>query len=218
MNNLILLNHPQGSEEWLKARLGVITASNAHALLLSKTSKTPKYKEARSTYMLQLINEVCTKQHEELNGKALEWGKVNEDAAIAAYEFASGNEVQKISLAYKDESRRAGASTDFVIKGKNHGGENKCPMNGIYHLDFILNGEIKDEYMTQIQFGLWVTSWDAWDFTSYNPRMPKKLVHYVTIERNKELMDYFDQEVPKFIEEMDKKLEQLEIPFGSQWP
>lgn len=217
MSSLIILNEQQGSDAWLKARLGVITASNAHALLLSKNSKTPKYKEARETYMLQLINEICTGQHEEINAKALEWGKLNEDAAIAAYELISGKEVEKISLVYKDESRRAGASADFRLPGQNHGGECKCPINGINHLNFILNSEIKDEYMTQMQFGMFCTGWDFWDFTSYNPRMPKKMLHYVTIERDLELMSYFDYEVPKFIYEMDQKLAQLGFKFGDQW-
>lgn len=217
MSNLILCNHEQASQEWLNARLGVVTASNAHALLLSKNSKTPKYKEARATYMLQLINEVCTRQHEEINGKALEWGKLNEDAAIAAYEFESGNSVEKISLAYKDATMRAGASADFRILGKNHGGENKCPMNGENHLNFIFNGIIKDEYISQCQFGLWVTGWDAWDFTSYNPRMPKKMVHYKTLLRDQEYMSYFNEEVPRFLYEMDAKLKELGFQFGDQW-
>jgi hypothetical protein len=217
MSALIICQEPQGSEAWLKARLGVITASQAHALLPNKRTKSFSYKEARQTYMNQLIAEVCTGYSEELNGKALEWGKLNEDAAIAAYEFATGNEVEKIGLVYKDETKRCGASADFKIRGKNHGGENKCPMNPQYHVDFLLNNEIKDEYITQIQFGLWVTDWDLWDFTSYHPRMKLKMVHHVTLERDKELMAYFDEEIPKFTKEMDEKLEKIGIPFGSQW-
>lgn len=217
MSALLICQADQGSEEWLKARLGVITASQAHALLLNKRTKTPTYKEARQTYMNQLIGEVCTGYSEELNARALEWGKANEEAAIAAYEFSTGNDVEKIGLVYKDETKRCGASADFKIKGKNHGGENKCPITPQVHIDFLLNGEIKDEYITQIQFGLWVTGWDLWDFTSYHPRMKLKMVHHVTVERDLELMKYFDEEIPKFIEEMDKKLELIGIKFGSQW-
>ena len=214
---MIVLKHEQGTSEWLNSRLGVITASRVHALLLNKRTKTPTYKEARETYMLELINEVCTKQQEEINGKALEWGTLNEDSAIAAYEFESGNDVEKISLVYKDENRRAGASADFRLLGKDYGGECKCPMNGVNHLNFILNGVIKDEYTTQMQFGMYCTGWDKWDFVSYNPRMPKKLIHYVTIERDVELMKYFDDEIPKFCHEMDLKLLQLGFKFGEQW-
>lgn len=218
MSALIICQHDQGSLEWLNARLGVITASQAHALLLNQRTKTPTYKEARSTYMNQLIGEVCTGYSEELNAKALQWGKDNEDAAVAAYEFATGNAVEKIGLVYKDETKRAGASADFKIIGKNHGGENKCPITPKVHIDFLLDNEIKDEYISQVQFSLWVTGWDLWDFTSYHPRMKLKMVHHVTIERNKEMMEYFDNEIPKFVKEMDEKLKLIGIEYGSQWP
>jgi hypothetical protein len=217
MSALIISQHPQGSEEWLKARLGVITASQVHDLLPDARSKAFKYKEARQSYMYQLIGEVCTGYSEELNARALQWGKDNEDAAIAAYEFATGQEVEKIGLVYKDSSKRCGASADFKIKGKNHGGENKCPITPKVHIDFVLGGNIKPEYVSQVQFGLWVTGWDKWDFTSYHTRMKSKMVHFVTIERDPVMMEYFDNEIPKFIEEMDKELAKIGIPWGAQW-
>lgn len=217
MSALLISEYPQGTEEWLRARLGVITASRAHDLLPNARTKTFQYKEARKSYMYELIGEVCTGYSEELNARALQWGKDNEDAAIAAYEFATGHEVEKIGLVYKDESKRCGASADFKIKGKNHGGENKCPITPKVHIDFVLGGEIKPEYISQVQFGLWVTGWDAWDFTSYHPRMRSKMVHFVTIERDAEMMKYFDEEIPRFIKEMDAELKKIGIPFGSQW-
>jgi predicted phage-related endonuclease len=217
MSALIISPHAQGSEEWLKARLGVITASQAHDLMLDSRSKTPKYKEARRSYMNQLIGEVCTGYSEEINAKALEWGKTNEDAAVLAFEFASGKQVEKIGLVYKDESKRAGASADFKIVDENCGGENKCPITPKVHIDFLLCGEIKPEYITQVQFGLWVTGWDLWFFTSYHPRMKSKMVHYHEIKRDPALMEYFDNEVPKFIKEMDQELKRIGIEWGAQW-
>lgn len=215
--SLIISSHEQGSEAWHKDRLGVITASKAHALLLNKRTKTPTYKEARSTYMNELIAEVCTGHFEQLDTFALKWGRDNEEAAISAFEFSTGKEIEKIGLIYKDNSRRAGASADFRLKGENAGGENKCPINPKYHIDFLLDDEIKDEYITQIQFGLWITGWDAWYFTSYQPMMKKKNIHYKVIERDNELMSYFDFEVPKFCHEMDQKLKSLGFAFGDQW-
>jgi hypothetical protein len=217
MSRLLISQHEQGSPEWLASRLGVITASEVHALLLDSRSKTPKYKEARKSYMNQLIGEVCTGYSEELNAKALQWGKDNEEAAIAAYEFHSGNVVEKIGLVYKDETLRVGASADFKIVGKNHGGENKCPITPKVHIEFLLDGKIKQEYISQVQFGLWVTGWEAWDFTSYHPRMKKNMVAFVTIERDPVMMEYFDNEIPKFIFEMDKLLSSIGVEFGDQW-
>ena len=217
MSALLYSPHAQGSEEWLKDRLGVITASEVHALLPDSRSKIFKYKDARRAYMNQLIGEVCTGYSEEINAKALEWGKVNEDAAVAAYEFTTGNQVEKIGLVYKDATKRAGASADFKIIGKLIGGENKCPITPKVHIDFILNGLVKPEYVSQVQFGLWITGWDEWHFTSYHPRMKARMLHYREFKRDPELMDYFDSEIPKFCEEMDKELAKIGIPFGAQW-
>jgi predicted phage-related endonuclease len=215
--NALICPEPQGSDAWLNARLGVITASEAHALMLDSRSKTPKYKEARRSYMNQLIGEVCTGYSEEINARALAWGHENEEAAIAALEFASGKSLEKIGLVYKDESRRAGASADAKVVNEPIGVENKCPITPKVHIDFILCGEIKDQYLTQVQFGMWVTGFDLWLFTSYHPRMKKKMVHYHEIKRDPAMMEYFDNEVPRFIEEMDKELAKIGIVFGAQW-
>ena len=140
---MIALNITQGDQEWLNARLGVITASEVYDILPDK--RTAGHKAARKTYMNKLIGEVCTGYSEELNARALEWGRTNEEAAISAYEFASGNKVEKFAFAYKDESKRAGASPDFKIVGKNAGGENKCPITPKVHIDFLLDSIIKNE-------------------------------------------------------------------------
>lgn len=217
MKDLIICQHDQGSDEWLKSRLGVITASEVHALLPDARSKTFKYKEARSTYMHKLIGEVCTGYCEEINAKALQWGKDNEEAAIAAYEFESGLETEKIGLVYKDSSKRAGASADFKIKDEDHGGEVKCPITPLVYINFLLDEEVKDQYVSQYQFGMWVTGWKYWDFANYHPRMKKKMLHRITVERDLKLMEYFENEIPKFIQEMDDKLKKIGIEYGAQW-
>jgi hypothetical protein len=214
---LIICQHEQGSSEWLNARLGVITASQIHDLLPNARTKMFQYKEARQTYMYQLIGEVCTGYSEELNARALQWGKDNEDAAIAAYEFATGQEVEKTGLIYRDSTKRAACTPDAKIIGRKKYTENKCPITPKVHIDFVLGGNIKPEYISQCQFGMWVTGAEEWDFTSYHPRMKSKMVHFVTIERDPVMMEYFDNEIPKFIEEMDKELAKIGIPWGAQW-
>lgn len=214
---MIISNHPQGSEGWHKDRLGVITASRAHALLPCARSKSFKYKEARATYMNELIAEVCTGHFDTLDTYALQWGRDNEESAISAFEFSIGKEVEKIGLVYKDESRREAASADFLIKGEKCGGENKCPINPKYHIDFLLDDEIKPEYIAQIQWSMRIFNWDLWFMNSYQPKMKKKNQHHKVIERDKEMISYFDEEVPRFIKEMDEKLARLGFKFGDQW-
>jgi hypothetical protein len=209
-----ILTVNQGTEEWFRMRLGVLTASKAYDILPSK--RGGGFKEARTTYMNQLIAEVCTGHYEEINAKPLEWGKVNEVAARAAYQFESGIEVKEGGFMYA-YNKRAGCSPDFIAKTMNKGGEIKCPWNPANHIKFLIEDEIKDEWIAQMQFQLWVSGFDAWDFASFDPRMKTKMIQIKEILRDPKMMALFDEIVPAFIVEMDEKLEKIGIPFGSQW-
>jgi exodeoxyribonuclease (lambda-induced) len=205
----------QSSDAWLKMRLGVITASCAHDLLPSKTGKGA-FKQARQTYMNQLIAEVCTGRGEEINAKALSWGKENEIAARAAYSFESGEKIQDGGFIYGMD-KRVGASPDGIVVGKNKGLELKCPYSSDNHIKFLIEDEIKDEYITQVQWSMWVAGFDEWDFASFDPRMKKNMIKIVTFKRDEEMMKMFSEIVPQFIKEMDAHLEKLGMSFGSQW-
>lgn len=229
-----LLTVDQGTDAWFKMRLGVITASCAHDLIPTITVKDAVYskrdpskilhpavnkrefKKARQTYMNQLIAEVCTGRHEEINARPLEWGKTNEIAARAAYEFESSTPVKEGGFIYT-QNRRAGCSPDFIAVNTLKGGEIKCPWNPVNHINFLLDDEIKDEWITQMQFQLWVSGFTEWDFASFDPRMKTSIIKIKRIERDPKMMSLFDEIVPEFITEMDEKLARIGIPFGSQW-
>lgn len=204
----------QNSDAWLKMRLGVITASCAHDLLPAK--RGGGFKQARQTYMNQLIAEVCTGKGEELNAKQLEWGRSNEIAAKAAYSFEANEIVLDGGFIYGLD-KRVGCSPDGLIKGKNKGLELKSPYSSKTHIDFLVNGAIKEEYLTQVQWSMWVAGLDEWAFASFDPRMKTKMIHIEVIERDPEMMKLFNEIVPRFVEEMDEALARIGIPFGSQW-
>ena len=212
--NAQFLNIEQSSDEWLKMRLGVITASCAHDLLPSKRGGA--FKQARQTYMNQLISEICTGRGEELNAKALEWGKTNEIAAKAAYSFEANEIVLDGGFIYGMD-KRVGCSPDGLIKGKNKGLELKSPFSSRTHIDFLVSGIIKDEYLTQVQWSMWVSGFDEWAFASFDPRMKTKMIHYQVIERDPATMSLFEEIVPQFIQEMDKHLENIGVKFGEQF-
>lgn len=204
----------QSSCAWLKMRLGVITASCAHDLLPAKRGGA--FKQARQTYMNQLIAEVCTGNGEELSAKQLDWGKSNEIASRAAYSFEANEIVLDGGFIYGID-KRVGASPDGIIKGKNKGLELKSPYSSRTHIDFLVSGIIKDEYLTQVQWSMWVSGFDEWAFASFDPRMKTKMIHYQVIKRDPETMKLFEEIVPQFIKEMDEKLEKIGVVFGSQW-
>jgi putative phage-type endonuclease len=202
----------QGSPEWLRAKLGVISASNISKVLAKKGSDT------RNGYMMELVGQIATKEMDEFNGKALEWGKVNETAARAAYEFETGNSVTEVGFIYS-ENKRCGASPDGIIENLNKGLEIKNPFTARVHTDFLANDKIKPEYVLQCQFSMWVTGLEQWDFCSFHAKFkaPGTMLKIVTLERDPETMARFDDEVNGFIYEMDKVLAKLGLTFGEQW-
>lgn len=200
----------QGSPEWHRLRAGCVTASKADCLLAKKgTAK-------RDGYMAELVGQVCTGLiPDEINAKALSWGKDHEEAARDAYSAATFEIVQEVPFIYKDASMRFGCSPDGLCS--TYGLELKSPWASRTFIEFACADKIKPEYVKQCQFSLWISDLDRWDFASFDPRMKSKKLHYVTLERDEKMMQQFDEAGAEFIEDMDHMLKVMGIQFGSQW-
>ena len=88
------------------------------------------------------------------------------------------------------------------------------------HIATLLDGKIKPEYVTQCQYSMWVTGLDRWEFCSYDHRMRGAASNRLVVipqYRDAETMARFDEEIPKFISEMDEALERLGFKFFDQW-
>jgi hypothetical protein len=208
----------QGTDEWRKHRRGVITASRAHEIIKTGRGKSG-YSESRATYMLELIAQVCTGQvPEQSSFKQAEWGHENEPLAREAYGAVELVSVNQCGLIYRDTSLRCAISPDGIMEDR--GLEIKNPYTTQVHLQTLMNGEIKPEYITQCQFSMWLTGLDRWDFCSYDHRMRGKASNRLCVipqRRDDETMRKFDIEIPKFITEMDEALDRLGFKFGQQW-
>lgn len=208
----------QGTDEWRRHRIGVVTASRAHEIIKPGRGKGG-YSESRATYMLELIAQVCTGQvPEQSSFKQAEWGHENEPLAREAYEAMEFVSVNQCGLIYRDNSLRCAISPDGIMEDR--GLEIKNPYTTQVHLQTLMNGEIKPEYVTQCQFSMWLTGLDRWDFCSYDRRMRGKASNRLCVipqRRDDETMRKFDIEIPKFIAEMDDALDRLGFKFGQQW-
>ena len=208
----------QGTDEWRRHRGGVITASRAHEIIKPGRGKG-SYSESRATYMLELIAQVCTGQAPEQSSfKQAEWGHENEPLAREAYEAMEFVSVNQCGLIYRDDTLRCAISPDGIMEDR--GLEIKNPYTTQVHLQTLMNGEIKPEYITQCQFSMWLTGLERWDFCSYDHRMRGKASNRLCVipqRRDEETMRKFDIEIPKFIAEMDDALDRLGFKFGQQW-
>jgi len=204
----------QGSAQWHKARLGVITASQAHNII--KKGRGGKVSAQRETYMLELIAEVLTGKSKSVSGAALDWGNNNEEASRHAFNEQYGDFTEEIPFIYSD-NMRCGYSPDGLL-GTNSAIEIKCPYNTENHLRTVLSQEVKPEYITQMQYGLWITERESCHFVTHDPRILSKYKTYsIEFLRDEELMKRFNDEIPKFIDEMDGALKEFGVEFGSQW-
>lgn len=206
----IFVIEDQGTVAWQHLKLGIPSASNISRALAKKGTET------RNTYLMELVGQIATKQFDEIFGKALEYGVANEASARAAYEFETGNRIEQIGFIYTHD-KRLGVSPDGIMPGLNKGLELKCPITAKVHADFLCNDKIKSEYFLQVQFQLYVSQYESWDFASYNPSFKKNMLKIKTFEPDRETFERFDNELPLFLKDLDEALAKIGLVYGDQW-
>jgi len=199
----------QGSYEWHKMRLGVITASKAHILTMKPSSET--YRK----YMAELCAEIATgAPMEEISSKAIAWGREHESSAIATWEMINGQPLSRVPLIYGETMREA-CSPDAV--NGSLGWETKCPLITTHHVMTLVDGTIKKEYRWQCQYSIRVSGFEGWVFNSFDPRMKKNQLASILVEPVEADQKTLADAVPQFVHEMDKMLKSIGHEFGDQW-
>lgn len=201
-----IIDHPQGSAEWLASRAGVPTASCFAAIMA--TGRSGAESADRRNYRSRLVVERLTgKSVPSFQSAAMKQGTEREPFARMAYEAHTGNIVQEVGLCLHD-TLTAGASPDGLID-VDGGLEIKCPELSA-HLAYLQIKAEPAEYTWQIQGGMWVTGRAWWDFASWNPDFPERLQLIVRrIKRDEEAIKKLAAEVEKFLAEVDAEVERV---------
>ena len=196
----------QGSEEWLQARCGIITASRiADIIAKTKTGEST----SRANYRAQLVAERMTgKVQESFCNTAMQWGNEQEPYARIAYEIDKGVMVDEVGLVMHPRIERAGASPDG-FSGKFGLVEIKCP-NTATHIGYLLDGKPPARYVPQMAWQIICTGRSWCDFVSYDPRMPEPeqyfCVRYIPDDK---YLAMLETEVKKFDAEVEAVINQL---------
>jgi len=198
---MIILDHEQGSPEWLAARLGKPSAS-MFAKLITQTGKPSSSADG---YINQLIAERITGQSEPFYvNDHMARGTELEPEAREAYEFISGNEVIETGFIL-DTSFEFGCSPDGLILDQG-GLEIKCPAPQTM-VSYLRDNQVGvKKYWQQMQGCLWITQRDWWDFFAYHPEMPHVLVR---VERDEEYIAKLAEEVTKAVDVILNQVEKL---------
>lgn len=201
---MIFDNSPQGSDDWLLARCGVITASNFNCII-TPTGKATTGAKA-DTYMRQLLAEW-------LLGKPVDtfeptqWmqrGNELEPQARDLYQLIKDVEVHEAGLCYLDDKKLVGASLDGLI-GDKGSIEIKCPKASTM-IAYMLDGLLPATYKPQVQGQLWVSQREYSDFFAYHPDMEPYIVR---VNRDEKYIKSLSELTDSFIDEMLEKREQL---------
>ena len=192
-----ILTMAQHSEEWFKARAGLITASGADALL------TPLFKvkdgKAVDTYLAHALAEKWTGgplPEDKINALPMEFGSILESEARPAYTFITGQEVREVGL-ITDDAGICGASPDGLI-GDDCGIEIKCP-NASTHVKYLLAGKVPDDYIVQVHFSLFVSGFSRWIFMSYRRKFPPLIL---TVVKDDKILGQIEEAVENFAHKM----------------
>jgi hypothetical protein len=169
----------QGTEEWLAARRGMVTASVVGQLLTA--TGRPASNDTSRRLTLALVAERLTGETEPvyMNDDMLR-GHLEEPIARDMYaeHFSGGEIVSEVGFMVRDDwGFSLGYSPDGLV-GDNGLIEVKAP-RAKGHIATILSGVVPDRHMPQIQAGLLVSGRDWCDFISYYGGLPPfvKRVH-----------------------------------------
>lgn len=201
----------QGTQEWLQARCGKVTASRV-ADIMAKTKSG--YSASRGNYMAELVCERLTGvPTDTFKSAAMEWGTAQEPHARAAYEAVGGVLVEEVGFVPHPSIPDAGASPDGLV-GAVGLIEIKCPYTAT-HIETLLSGKVPDRYNTQMQWQMACTGRTWCDYVSYDPRMPENMRLFLArVFRDQSAILAMETEVLTFIHELTDKVAALKLHYG----
>lgn len=191
----------QRTDDWFAARLGKVTASRiADVMAKTKTG----YSASRKNYMTELICERLTgKKADGYTNAAMTRGIELEPVARSVFEVHSGLEVVEVGFIDHPIISMTGASPDGLI-GDDGLIEIKCP-NSATHLETLYDGNIRNNYILQMQWQIACTGRDWCKFVSYCPDFPSGMdLVIIDIAKDSNLIAEIELEVVNFLKEVDE--------------
>jgi putative phage-type endonuclease len=194
----------QQTKEWFDARRGHCTGSRI-AEVIAKTKSG--YAASRENYLTEIVLQKFGIDPDRYSNEAMEWGNTQEPFARMEYESRTGNMVLEVGYCHHPSIKNSGASPDGVIgQGVL---EIKCP-NTKTHFEYLLAQKVPEKYKPQMSWEMACTGAEWCDFVSFDPRAPEGLQYFqIRYERDNDYIAFLEDEVSKFLIEVDAKFEQL---------
>ena len=163
---LKIIDVPQGSEEWLRARMGMPTASEFATIMAS--GRGGGESKTRRTYLLKLAGELLTGEPmDSYSNPHMERGKEMEGEARNLYAFMTDTSPQRVGFIVNGPK---GCSPDSLI-GDRGMLEVKTKLAHLT-IECLLKDEFPSEHKAQCQGALWVAEREWIDIAIYWPKLP----------------------------------------------
>jgi hypothetical protein len=195
-----IINHEQGTQEWLTSRLGCPSGSGFDKIITASGKPSTQ----SESYINQLIAELMTGETTYVKvTDAMQRGTELEPMARKFYELASGNSVMEVGFC-KHDTLECGVSPDGLV-GDEGGLEIKCPSPS-WHCAYLRAGKVPTKYIQQVQGCMWITGRQWWDFVSYHETMPALIVR---VERDDDFISLLAEEVAKAVDTIQLEFNRL---------
>jgi predicted phage-related endonuclease len=208
-----IIDVPQRSPEWYQARLGLLTGSRAEDALAFTKSGTEA--AIRRDYRMALVCERVTGQPQEeaYVTAAMQRAIHLEDRAVAAYEAATGQLVQRTGF-LRSLTDDAGCSLDGSVEDFTGIIEVKCPKSAT-HLRYLQATAVPADYGPQVTHNLFVTG-AAWcDFVSFDDRFPPALqLLIIRHQRDEAALATYAMQARAFLAEVQRDVDVVQTLAG----
>lgn len=201
---IVWSTHPQGSQEWLDERVGVVTASRFRDA--RDRLKSGAMSKACMQYAMDLARErVGGKAPPTFQNAAMRTGTEQEPFARMAYEAETGSIVHEVGFA-RTHDRRFGASVDGLV---GHDGmvEIKTLVSSDTLFTALVDGDIS-AYRDQCNGAMWLLGLKWCDLVLWAPDLPQPL-RIIRLDRDEKAISSLEADLISFertVSEFESKL------------
>lgn len=194
----------QNTEEWLEWRKGKITGSRLGDVIVKRGT-------GRKLGFYEVLAERLSIQTETDNVDAMQRGHDLEEVAVAEFEEITGKKVKtNCGVWVSDSNENIAISPDGEIS-KTEACEVKC-LSSAKHLQAYFEKEIPSEYEAQsMQYFIVNEKLEQLHFIFYDPRIPAKPLHFITIDRSvcADIIKTYKEYQEEALKDIDAKIAEL---------
>jgi hypothetical protein len=199
------LDVEQGSVEWIRARLGKVTASGLGQIVDSSFDR--RIGAMPFTYLCSRVAEAYRNRplaEEAFTSRATEEGQMLEEEARRAFCFMFDREtIRNVGFCLHDDGR-FGCSPDALLEDDS-GVEIKVPYAKT-HMGYLLKGKLPAEYSAQVHGSMYATGRKSWRFFSYSRSLPP---FTLLVQRDEAIMAKIATALAGFYQAFDESMAKL---------